>query len=265
MPKFLTPSDFAEIVSGLLVDPQRLGAFAEPGDHQAFLAEMGHVVARHCGGKIDGVMMPEGGEEEQSQPYLSCPETTPYLVVSPDASLPSLTHNVWRYMCANGWVDAVRGTPDTSTDALPTRAECREVRTGLQRLLIPVDTAQCNLKQHIVRMQDNEHDGGDTLPEEKIFKVSAALGGVAQIAVQNHQGRTVFGAVLTIENDTPSLHINPGDTELASLHIHAAHEGLVLATGSADTSFTLAPVDCFTYGRSGLLVRTGESLTHNVN
>lgn len=258
MPKYLTPSDFAEIVCGLLVQPARLDAFSTPEAHQAFLEEMGQLVSRHCGGKIDGVMMPVGVSEEESKAaYLSCPETTPYLVVSPDASLPSMTHNVWRYSNPSGWLDVVHGTPDTSPDDLPSTTDCTVVRTALQRLLIPVETAQCNLKQHVVRMQDCRYTENDEQPaEDKIFTVTAALGGNAQIVVQNHHGKSVFGAVLTIENDTPALHINPGDADLTHLHIHAAHGGLVLATGSSDTNFALAPVDCFTYGRSGLLVRT---------
>ncbi len=50
MSKQILPHEIAEIVTGLLVKPELLGELDSPERHQAFMLDIGRVVAEHCGG-----------------------------------------------------------------------------------------------------------------------------------------------------------------------------------------------------------------------
>ncbi|EBG2148424.1 hypothetical protein FIP36_16905 [Salmonella enterica] len=261
MAKYLTPNELGEIVCGLLVKPSLFGELKTPELHKAFIEELGQLVTKHCGGQIESVIMPYTGDADghyvEPVEYMTAPESIPYLVVKPDNDMPSLINNVWRFMAPDGWLDEIKKLKEESPCDLPTHTECSEVRYALQRLLIPSNLSRFNLKEQVVRMQDCRYDDEDLKPgDDKVYTVTAALGGNAQLAVQDHKGKYVFGATFTIENDVPALHINPGDTDAASLHVHAAHGGLILAPGSLNHEFEISPVDRFTYDRPGLLLKS---------
>ncbi|MFA8274959.1 hypothetical protein [Escherichia coli] len=80
MPKYLLPAELAEIVCGLLVQPALLNELKTPATHKAFMQDIGELVAKHCGGQIDGVIMPEVRDEDSQADYLTSPDETPYIV-----------------------------------------------------------------------------------------------------------------------------------------------------------------------------------------
>lgn len=53
MSKQIFPHELAEIVTGLLVKPELLGELDSPQKHQAFMLDIGRVVAEHCGGEAN--------------------------------------------------------------------------------------------------------------------------------------------------------------------------------------------------------------------
>lgn len=63
MPKYLLPAELAEIVCGVLVQPTLMNEFKTPALHKTFMQDIGKLVAKHCGGQIDGVIMPEDRDE----------------------------------------------------------------------------------------------------------------------------------------------------------------------------------------------------------
>ena len=110
MPKCLLPAELAEIVCGLLVQPTLMNELKTPESHKAFMQDIAELVAKHCGGEIDGVIMPVDRDESSQADYLTSPDVTPYLVVSPGADMHSLTDNVWRHHARDCWLDHINGS-----------------------------------------------------------------------------------------------------------------------------------------------------------
>ncbi len=100
MSKQIFPKELAEIVTGLLVNPSLLGELETAEKHRAFMLRIGSVVADYCGG--DAWTVHKGGTDIN---YLSDENSSPYLSVSPNDSLPSLHQNVWAYHDPSGWED----------------------------------------------------------------------------------------------------------------------------------------------------------------
>ncbi|CRF89635.1 Uncharacterised protein [Salmonella enterica subsp. enterica serovar Typhi] len=82
--------------------------------------------------------MPEVRDEDSQADYLTSPDETPYIVVSPGQDMHSLTDNVWRHHARDGWLDHIKGSVEESPDELPTHKECAVRRYTLQRLLLPM-------------------------------------------------------------------------------------------------------------------------------
>ncbi|HFV9915647.1 TPA: hypothetical protein ACIBH9_003318 [Salmonella enterica subsp. diarizonae serovar 61:l,v:z35] len=254
MPKYLLPAELAEIVCGLLVQPTLMNELKKPESHKAFMQDIAELVAKHCGGQIEGVIMPVDRDETSQADYLTTPDVTPYLVVSPGADMHSLTDNVWRHHARDGWLDHMKDSDEESPDELPTHKECSVHRYALQRMLLQPQTNHVNLPSQVVRMGDY-----DEQPESSAeFIVTMALGGHAQLAVQDVDSRLVMSLTLLIENGIPSVHVNAGDTDPSVLHVRAAHGGMVLSTDSLNHEFDILPSDRYTYGRPGLLVKAAS-------
>lgn len=255
MPKYLLPAELAEIVCGLLVQPALLNELKTPATHKAFMQDIGELVAKHCGGQIDGVIMPEVRDEGSQADYLTSPDETPYIVVSPGQDMHSLTDNVWRHHARDGWLDHIKGSVEESPDELPTHKECAVRRYTLQRLLLQEETSHANLPVQVVRMCEYSTDDVEQTDSSAEFNVTMALGGHAMLAVKDTDSRLVMALTLLIENGVPSVHVNAGDTDPSVLHIRAAHGGLVLSTDSLNHDFSISPSDQYTYGRPGLLLK----------
>ena len=80
-------------------------------------------MAEHCGGNVTEIALPETdgtaaeGALQNGQPvrYLETKESSPYLIVHPDASLPSVTQNVWMHADHDGWEEHFNGETDALT------------------------------------------------------------------------------------------------------------------------------------------------------
>lgn len=71
MTKQILPNELAEIVTGLLIKPELLGELDSREAHQAFMLDIGRVIADHCGGRVNGIT-----DGDVAKPYLSDIECT---------------------------------------------------------------------------------------------------------------------------------------------------------------------------------------------
>lgn len=133
MAKVIAPNELAEIVTGLLINPALLGELDSVEQHQAFMEEIAQVVANHCGGTISGISAPTCADKS----YLTGPDDSPYTLIRPDDSLPSLTQNVWAGFDTDGWEDEIAEAMDEGAD-IPqplTQDAINSLRAELQQLL----------------------------------------------------------------------------------------------------------------------------------
>ena len=213
MPKYLSPSELAEIVSGLLVQPSLIKELKTPELHKAFMQDIGELVAKHCGGQIEGVILPVHEDTIKQADYLTTPTATPYIVVSPGPDMHSLTDNVWRHHDRDGWLENIKATTEESPDELPTHKECAVCRYTLQRLILQQETSHSNLPEQVVRMRDYCADDDKQTEATAEFIVTIALGGHAQLAMRDTDSRLVLAMTVLIEDGVPSVHVNAGDTD----------------------------------------------------
>ena len=90
MYKLVSPRELTEIITGLLLKPELLGELDSPEKHRMFMADLGRVVAEHCGGLVNSVVLPGAevtvpdGLPLNGQPvrYLGIKESIPHLLGS---------------------------------------------------------------------------------------------------------------------------------------------------------------------------------------
>lgn len=124
MTKQIFPNELAEIVTGLLVNPDLLGELDSREAHQNFMQDIGRVVSDYCGGRVNGIT-----DGDVAKPYLSEIECTPCLHIEPDDRLPSTERNVWSNYHVEAWADE-------GQDNFPDTAIVQSERDTLQNLLI---------------------------------------------------------------------------------------------------------------------------------
>lgn len=115
MSKQIANNELAEIVTGLLIDPKRMGELDSPESYLGFMESIGKAVADYCGGEV---IHATSGEGEQ-----------PLLAVAVNDSLPSLRNNVWApYDDVDAWDESEAadagidvGTPLSSTEIVNLR------------------------------------------------------------------------------------------------------------------------------------------------
>lgn len=259
MPKYINPQELAEIVCGLLVKPELLGELDEASKHQAFMKDIGEVVAEHCGGCIAAILMLENEDGDVSDVlksgYMTTPDNTPRLLVDPDDALPSLTQNVWMFAHRDGWLENIKASETDSPDQMPEHSQVSRIRHSLQRLLIPATTTWSPKPEHVVRMTDWRRDD-ETLPQEDLqtYSVTASLGINASLEVHDENGELCFTTLFEIDQGVPALHIGTGEN--MQLHIRAAHGGFVLTPDDSSNNFKKAPVDRYSYDSPALLLST---------
>ncbi|SUY92843.1 Uncharacterised protein [Buttiauxella agrestis] len=238
MPKQITPAELAEMVTCLLVKPELIGELDCARNHQAFMDDIAMVVANYCGGRINGV-----GEPETTENYLKHEASTPLLSVSPDASLPSLTRNVWAWFDPEGWIDDVEELEPEAVSSIPDNDACIAMRRQFQSLLVA--------EPFILQLHDWLH----TQEECPGYTFTFTSGNQPAIEL-SRDGETALGLLIEINNGVPALHIDTGGDTL--LHIHAAHGGLVLSPDSPHMQYRQSPVDLFSYGHEALLLTACE-------
>lgn len=129
MSKQILPQELAEICTALLVKPQLLGQLETSGQFEAFMKDIGQVVANHCGGQINFV---HGALSEEAGP--ADDELSAMLSVAPNDSLPSINRNVWSFHDLSGWEDEqVEGV---EVGVPVTREEASTLRSKIAALLL---------------------------------------------------------------------------------------------------------------------------------
>lgn len=135
----ILPNELAEIVSGLLINPDLLGELDSPERYHSFFLDIGRVVAEHCGGEADWV---NAGADSRPRSE-SVEYDVPSLSVSPNDSLPSLERNVWSlYDDPDAWAAQQGMLPcnEPYTDQ-----EVHSLRLKLQGLLVMGNSAESNI------------------------------------------------------------------------------------------------------------------------
>ncbi|MDA0145948.1 hypothetical protein OCT63_17115 [Vibrio sp. RW] len=100
MTKKIYPYELAEIVAGLLINPELFGELETEEKFMSFMDDIGSIVARHCGGNIVGISKPEADGDLLSSKY-----HMPMLSVEPCTDLPDISSSVWSHYDPYGWED----------------------------------------------------------------------------------------------------------------------------------------------------------------
>ncbi len=133
MGKQILTNELAEIITGLLVNPDLLGELDSPEKHADFIRDIGQVVADYCGGDINGAIpcdLPGDGVPSMPAPH--------YLSVQPNDSLPSLESCIWSFYDPDGWEDEAGSDYDLDSQPAPSKLEIQSLRASLQGLLLRV-------------------------------------------------------------------------------------------------------------------------------
>ena len=136
MAKMIVPNELAEIVTGLLLEPARIGELDSPERYFAFMQDIAEVVAAHCGGTINQVTGPAGVIEMSTQ------EMSPMVSVYPNDSLPTLHSNVWSTYDTDGWEDESASELGIEEGEAPTAAAIEERRYLCQTAMTRSPLAQ---------------------------------------------------------------------------------------------------------------------------
>ncbi len=95
--KLIDRRELALILAKLLINPAACGELENSEKFEAFMLDIGQVVADYCGGNINGVSPVEVENIDADV------QTEPMLSVSPNGSLPSLLENIWAGFDEGGW------------------------------------------------------------------------------------------------------------------------------------------------------------------
>lgn len=242
MSKQITPSEIAEIVAGLLIKPELLNELETPEKHQAFFEDVAFVVSQHCGGRIGGISPPDTDEN-----YMVDEFSTPFVSVHPDSDLPSLHNNVWSSYDLEA--------DDGEEVAIATAKEL-EIEIGVAITAEQANKTRQALKS-LFRAETHSFtmtDWDENKPQHE-FTAEIRGGNQPSIEIVDADGEPVMGFIVEINKGVPAIHIDTDGGD-ALLHIHKAHDGLVLCPDSNDDHFEAAPIDQFSYNdQRALLIK----------
>jgi hypothetical protein len=258
MSKQIMPHELAAIVRTLLIKPSLLGALEDAEAHQAFFGEIAQVIADHCGGEIASQSEPDTYEN-----YLSNQFSSPYVGIAPNAELPSLYNNVWAAFDIEEMDDVANdikvakelgidlGEPMTAMKS----QKLREVMKGLMVNNLTCSSLTEYTSEINLEMVDWCSSEGDIPDADKgNYKVKYNIGNQAAVELVDESNEPVFGFMFEINNGVPALHIDLDGGD-AVLHIHKAHDGLILTPNSINDRFSTAPCDRYSYNDpSSLLI-----------
>lgn len=249
MSKQILPHELAEIVTGLLVKPELFGELDSLEKHQAFILDIGRVVADHCGGEANWVNATVVAEEETPNQY-----EQPLLSVSPNGSLPSLHNNVWSYHDAEGWDDYIESDSPESLSPV----SIAHTRCELQGLLSNAGLSNGKpqtLDFSMVDWRVPENTDLEEIGDDRCYSVTAYIGNQCALEFLDDKGEPRLGLMLEINHGVPALHIDVDGGD-ALLHIHATNGGLVLTPDNYSSRFQSAELNRFSYNdKSSVLIR----------
>lgn len=189
MAKLLAPKELAELVSGLLIQPELMGELENRQTHHDFILAIGNVVAQFCGGDTIGI---------EYHPPLTHQDAsyTPMLVVNPNESLPSLLGSVWSFFDPRGWDDLPLPS-GIERGQEPSPEHIQTVRSTIQRMVCPF---ACNpIEQGLDPSLSN-------IPPRRIHACVQAFEGVD---LERFEGKTIGEY---IANQTRLLSAGPGES-----------------------------------------------------
>lgn len=133
MSKQITPLEWSEVITGLLLKPELLGELDSQEKYLNFLGDLARVVTDHCGGAVVDV---HAGEPSKSdlQPIGDDLEV-PAVAIMPDDRLPSINQCVFTPFDPQAWEgeEGVDGEAYQEPDIAKADAVRAEIR-GLQAL-----------------------------------------------------------------------------------------------------------------------------------
>lgn len=239
MAKYLTPSELAEIVTGLLVNPTLLGELESSEVHASFMADIGRTVCQYCGGDVVRVSPPETPQGDDND--------LPMLHVSPNASLPSLNQNVWAVYGPDSWVDEQASEYGIEVGQKLTPSEASVLRTQLRSLFTPSASTPLAFTHSMVDWRIIEDTPVDKAGDEAPISVKTHLGNQPSMELFDQHGNPLMGIIVEVNLGVPALHIDVGGDAL--LHFHAAHDGLVITPERYLGRFEQAPLDRYSYNQ----------------
>lgn len=247
MTKQILPNELAEIVTGLLVNPELLGELDSREVHQNFMQDIGRVVSDYCGGRVNGI-----SDGDIAKPYLSDIECPPCLHIEPDDRLPSTDRNVWSNYHVEAWAgEGQVNLPDANT--------VQSERVALQTLLIGVVQKESGDVPVVKGMKDWRILEGEPVcdkTDKKIYTATFYIDNQTSVELVDDTGQHCLGVQFEINHGVPALHLSTSTGDLL-LHIHAAQGGLVITPANSSVSFGQAEIDRYAYhDKSSLLVKT---------
>lgn len=236
MAKLLSPKELAELVSGLLIQPELFGELDDRHNYHDFILAIGNVVAQFCGGEPIAV--------EYHPPLANHePSYTPMLVVNPNDSLPSLHGSVWSYFDPRGWDDLPLPTGiELGQEPLPERI--LNVRSALQRILCPFacNPVEQSLFQSLI-----------DIPPNRILACVQAFEG---IELERFEGKSV---AQYIASETRLRSAGPGESGSFDLVLDGGACGLLIEAfaGQFKQSGATNYLECgFIHGELGTMTVT---------
>lgn len=240
MSKQILTHELAQLVSTLLIDPSILGQLDCQDAHERFVEDIANAVAQRCGGEISGVAMSDPDLEYPSELMVS---------VRPDDSLPSLNDNVWSLFDEQGWdgynADEYGIEAGEKPDASKLE-KMREKATEAYLTAIVASHGKLPVSFEAVDWMIAEGEGVEDEADAQTYTVDATLGNQTYIDVVNERGDVAMGVIIEIDRGVPTLHLSK-DGQEQLVHIHAAHDGIVLARDSEQVLATTAPFDRHAY------------------
>ena len=249
MSKQLFTHELAEMVASLLICPNALGELDSNDAHGAFVRDIAEVVSQHCGGSIIDVVINDDEDPSPGQKWL--------VGVAPNDSLPSLHQNVWAYYDADGWDEGLTGgLEDLDLGEALSEREIRMARElVLSNLIGSASQTSTRFAFDAVDWQLIESGEVDEPGDEQVYSVNMTLGNQSHIDILDASGESRLALTIEIDRGVPAIHLAKDDDHL--VHIHAAHDGLVVTPGSdLNRLDEPAPCDRYSYFDSNsLLIR----------
>ena len=243
MSKQILPHELAEIVTGLLLNSEKMGCLDQLDQYNAFFEDIAQVVVNHCGGHLNGVSEP--GYVGPDSPFLSCDESSPMASIGycPD-SIGDPDTCVWAPYDTEGWEDEV-GSHDPSNYELSVQwIDRRSSSAGLliKKLVESNLVVEGSFTTHDWMELEGSVDKGFYSP----YQVSFCLGKQSYIDITelSKDGEVINEEKITrvnieINKGKPCVHVGSAseDVDAYELHIIDSGNGLVLTPDYNDLRF----------------------------
>ena len=247
MSKKISPSELAEIVCGLLMKPELLGELDTPKQHQAFMLDIGRVVANHCGGDAFDIDDPKSQEGF----YMANENNVPLLSVSPPKRFPYLQKSVWsNYDCYAEEGDNVN--PIVSASDKRSIENDRAALMALMSNNALQDGMNQSFEYPMIDWRVSEQVDIPVSKDKTPYTARIELGNQSYVEVQNDQKETVFGLMFEINKGVPSLCLRTLEDDNLLL-INAVDGELILTPDDSRGKFEPVPTSQYTYDCSNAI------------